>query len=178
VKSKAGYFEDNDSSKRILGVGYTDVGTLPPEAAGREHSYIVSAEWTFGAINMCLVLAEQYAAQGNTDYTASLRKDAESMMRAMREMMLDKESRSDDTEAYFYSNIRYEIPFGWFGNRIDSLCSTAWAIMMENRFNPFVLGGSLDGTAGRSGISPKASQPLLQLKKLRLDLSQIEEPSP
>ena len=41
-----------------------------------------------------------------------------------------------------YSNIRYYIPFGWWANDIPATSSTAWAVAVDLKFNPFMLDGS------------------------------------
>jgi hypothetical protein len=77
---------------------------------------------------------------------------------------------SDETEAYYYANKRYQIPFGWYANPIDSLCSTAWSLMIDNGFNPFMLGGSYTNTVtfSKGVMTTHQTQPLLQLKNLYL----------
>jgi hypothetical protein len=147
--------------------------------AEKPHEFIISTEWTLGAINNCLVLAAQYedpaSPHYNPEFATSLRKDADTMLTGINTVLLDKDSRSKDTEAYYYANRRYRIPFGWYANRIDSLCSNAWAIMVANRFNPFVLGGSYTSHPAppRSPQLDQDSQPLLQLRQLRLRLEDI-----
>lgn len=97
------------------------------------------------------------------------------MLTGINTVLLDTNSRSRDTEAYYYANRRYRIPFGWYANRIDSLCSNAWAIMVANRFNPFALGGSYthQPTPPLRTQVDHGSQPLLQLRQLRLRLEDI-----
>jgi hypothetical protein len=48
----------------------------------------------------------------------------------------------EETVAYDYANKRYYIPFGWWANKVPSLTSTAWVLIIDHNFNPFVLGGS------------------------------------
>ena len=121
-------------------MGYTDV---PKDVKGQpDHESVISAEWTFGAITMCRVLAAQYRNLGNTTYADSLQHDADTMTQAVRYLLLDTSRDDQDLNAYFYANRRYDIPFGWWGNRVDSLTSSAWAVMVANNFHPFVLSGS------------------------------------
>ena len=195
VKQRAGYYEDGDTSKALFGVGYTDVNDpaavshIPAEA--KKHEYIISAEWTFGAINMCLVLAEQYddinSSHHNEFYARSLRADAHSMISGVNSIgalskvddshpLIDLESRDENTAAYRYANRRYNIPFGWWANPIDSLCSTAWGLMVANRFNPFILGGSYTGEViprDTTHLSVKNSRTIMQLKDVQLPLTAI-----
>jgi LysM repeat protein len=180
TKQRAGYFRHGDPNDDIWGVGYTDVPSaaeIPPEE--KPHAFIISTEWTLGAINNCLVLAAQYddptSPHHNPAFAASLRKDADTMLTGINTVLLDKTSRSQDTTAYYYANRRYRIPFGWYANRIDSLCSNAWAIMVANRFNPFVLGGSYTAHPAppRRAQIGQGSQPLLHLRHLRLRLEDI-----
>lgn len=182
VKARAGYFAQGDVTSPILGVGYTDVTqdpTISKLPADQQHQYIISAEWTFGAITMCRVLAQQYGDAGsqhyNAAYAASLNADADSMEQGVATLLCDSTSRGPQTQAYYYANRRYDIPFGWHANRIDSLCSTAWAVMVQNRFNPFVLGGDYSGkvstvTLQRPGVQNK---PLIVFSELRLALTDI-----
>jgi hypothetical protein len=180
VKRKAGYYVDN----QIRGVGYTDVETDQNIPADAKNAYIISAEWSFGAVTMCLVLAEQYDRTDspfyNPTYAGSLRADAQSMSDGIRTLLLDQVSRDRDTEAYRYANRRYFIPFGWFGNPIDSLCSTAWAIMCANRFNPFQLGGDYSGRIVTrnhgASVKQKEHKPVLRLGRVVLGLEDVKEP--
>jgi LysM repeat protein len=180
TKQRAGYFRHGDPNDDIWGVGYTDVPSAAEVPAGEKpHAFIISTEWTLGAINNCLVLAAQYddpaSPHYNSVFATSLRKDADTMLTGINTVLLDTTSRSKDTEAYYYANRRYRIPFGWYANRIDSLCSNAWAIMVANRFNPFVLGGSYTSHPAppRRTQIDQGSQPLLHLRHLRLRLEDI-----
>eukprot|EP00474_Spongospora_subterranea_P001257 CRZ01715.1 hypothetical protein [Spongospora subterranea] len=121
TKSRAGVF---DRHGRLLGVGYTD---------GHK---IMSSEWTFGAINMCRVLASQYA---NIDarISASFAADAKSMFDGVQSL---KVQLPDKTVSYKYASERYWIPFGWWANPVPSMTSTSWSIMLDYGVNPFVLG--------------------------------------
>ena len=56
--------------------------------------------------------------------------------------------------AYLYANKRFRIPFGWWANPVPSLASTAWSVMADKNFNPFILGGSDFKSAGKIS-SPK-----------------------
>ena len=52
-----------------------------------------------------------------------------------------KTTNVDGSVAYLYANERYFIPWGWWANPIASLASSAWVILIDNDFDPFVLGG-------------------------------------
>lgn len=123
TKRRAGYF---DGQGILRGIGFTDGHT------------ITSGEWGFGAIMMLRSLARHYEkshpeqAQEALQDSITMRRGIENELR----MKLD-----DGSFAYKYANKRYYIVFGWWANPIPSLASTTWAVMVDNNFNPFVLGG-------------------------------------
>jgi len=132
AKYYAGHYIDG----KIAGVGYTDEiknGTVKP------NSKIWSAEWTFGAVNMAQVLAGDYKKMGDMTKYTSLMDDAVSMLGFMTKKYPEGLQMADGS--YVYANARFFIPWGWYANPIGALCSTAWSIMQEQEFNPFVLGG-------------------------------------
>jgi hypothetical protein len=106
TKRRAGVFGKTGS---LMGVGYTD---------GHK---VLSSEWTFGAINMCRVLSEQYATV-DAEISLSFKTDADTMMAGVQSL---KERLSDNTVGYKYASERYWIPFGWWANPVPSMTATA-----------------------------------------------------
>ena len=169
VKQRAGYTKDGQA----LRVGYSDQPVSNP---------VISAEWTFGAINMCLVAAAQYGDQTsphyNLNWASDLLADAQSMASGVQALFasfaLDDLQSTDmvgDVEAYYYANARYNIPFGWWANKLPSLCSTAWSLMIENGFNPFALGGTYTDNTPTYRANPQHQRdmrPILQFKDSQL----------
>jgi hypothetical protein len=131
VKARAGYY----SGGYLYGVGYTD-----NSYAGQ----VFSGEWTYGAINWLQVMI----AEGgyNSTIVADLNTDIQNMLFGLETDLYTITRIHNSTEkhnAVMYSNKRYYIPFGWFANDIPAMCSTAWAVCVDNNFNPFnVQGGA------------------------------------
>jgi len=129
TKEWAGHYIDG----AIAGVGYTYT----------EEKDVWSTEWSWGAVLATRVLSEQYAEMGCgecSQWAASLRADSE-MMTSLLEKKESEGGMFTDTGGYLYCNKRYFIPWGWYANRIPSLCSTSWSVMNLHSFNPFFLGG-------------------------------------
>lgn len=129
----------------LAGVGYT---SLHKNSSATPNNHIWSAEWTFGAINMCQVVAQQYKTLGNSQYFEDLMKDAQSMWNEVTKPWPDGLQYSDGS--YVYANKRFFIPWGWYANPVSATCSTAWAVMQEQNYNPFEFGG---------GDKPKLVEP-------------------
>ena len=96
---------------------------------------IWSAEWTFGAINMCQKMSGEYATAGNAAYATDLLADAQSMYNEVTKLWPEGLRFPDGS--YVYANKRFFIPWGWFSNPIGATCSTAWSVMQERNYNPF-----------------------------------------
>ena len=110
-----------------------------------EHT-VWSAEWSFGAALMCKTMAKMYQTSDPAKYT-ELMGEAKSIH---ENVMLSTQSgglQNNEAAAPYndgglmYGNSRFFIPWGWYANPVSSLCGTAWSIMDEHDFNPFVLGG-------------------------------------
>jgi hypothetical protein len=127
TKYYAGYFINHE----IAGVGYTSNTSHPTND-------IWSAEWSFGAITMAQKLSQEYATT-HPDWSAELIKDAASMYHYTTQYWPKGLQYEDGS--YVYANARFFIPWGWYANPLPATCSTAWAIMKQQNFNPFVLGG-------------------------------------
>lgn len=119
TKKLGGFYE----GKTLLGVGYTD-----------DPSAVFSVEWTLGAILLVNQLSDHYHFIDLKDEAVSMREGVE---RLKEKVIID----AVETIAYDYADRRYYIPFGWWANKIPSLTSTAWVLMIDRNFNPFILGG-------------------------------------
>ena len=131
TKTFSAYYMPDGS---LGGVGYT----VHPE-----HE-IWTAEWTFGAILMTRNLATGYTAMGCSqcsEWAASLLADSEEMTNNLVKSVDDGGMFDTNTSSFLYCNHRYKIPWGWYANPIPALCASAWGIMNEQQFDPFVLGG-------------------------------------
>lgn len=117
---KRGGFSENG---RLIGVGYTD-----------DPSAVISVEWTLGAILLVKELNDFYHLPDLSEDEVSMRQNMENLKETV---VID----GIETIAYDYADRRYYIPFGWWSNKVPSLTSTAWVIMNDRNFNPFVLGG-------------------------------------
>ena len=134
TKKYAGYYKGNV----LAGVGYTDLTNLNTSQPVAQND-IWSAEWTFGAINMCQVLSGQYAASGDHETAADLLRDAQSMYNEVTKLWPEGLRFPDGS--YVYANRRFFIPWGWFSNPISATCSTAWSVLQDLNFDPFNYGG-------------------------------------
>ena len=134
VKRHAGFYPP---AAALGGIGFSS------EADGAPIHDVCSPEWTFGAINMCRILAAEYEAAGpyhDQDAAARLRADEASMRDGVRQFEMSPPARPP-SRAYPYVNRIAETGFGWQGLPVPSLCATAWAVLCRQGFNPFRLGG-------------------------------------
>src|SRR5205085_2571090 len=83
------------------------------------------------------LMADHYAAK-HPEWARELQQDAVTMRQGLEEF---KTETGHGAVAYLYANKRYFIPWGWWANAIPSLASSAWVILVDTDFNPFVLGG-------------------------------------
>jgi hypothetical protein len=125
ILDHAAFFSPNGT---LQGVGFSD---------GHR---ILSVEWTCGTILAARLLARYYRST-HPEWADKVEKDAIAMRYGIDAY---KKELSDGSEAYFYSNERYFIPFGWWANPIPNLASSSWMILTDLKFNPFVLGGGED----------------------------------
>lgn len=132
AKKYAGFYQNGV----LAGVGYT---SLRKNSSAAPDNHIWSAEWTFGAINMCQVIGQQYKALGKMDYYTELMKDAQSMWNEVTKPWPDGLQFSDGS--YVYANKRFFIPWGWYANPMGATCSTGWAVIQQQNYNPFEWGG-------------------------------------
>jgi hypothetical protein len=107
-----------------------------------QYAEVLSGEWSFGAINMLRIFAIQYTdpavQQTLLNQAATIRQNIESRL-----TFVDNTLKSS---VVYYANKRYTIPWGWYSNPIPATSSISWAVMVDSNFNPFVLGGSYNGT--------------------------------
>lgn len=117
--------------------GYRDAQGVLKGVDFTESAHVLSVDWTCGAILNARVLASAYEPS-HPDWALELKKDASSMRHGIE---LLKVETSDGGLAYLYANTRTFIPFGWWGNPVPSLAASAWVVLLDKGFNPFVLGG-------------------------------------
>jgi len=123
----------NDSNNNLLGVGYT-------EQKSTDSFYELSGEWTLGAVNAAIVLADHYKADASK--SAVLIAQAQKMLTGVAKEASSLEgSSTSGSIGYLYANKRAMIPFGWYSNKAPSTASTAWSLLVNNCFNPLELGG-------------------------------------
>jgi hypothetical protein len=122
TKKHSGYY---DQSGVLRGVGFTD---------GHR---VLAVEWTSGAILCARILAREFESW-NPQWAQEASRDAITMREGVEEVKIKLE---DGSEAYLYANKRHFIPFGWWANAIPSIVASAWVILIDYDFNPFVLGG-------------------------------------
>jgi len=159
VKQWGGY----GVGKTLWGVGFSDQDGNGINADGTYRQGILSTEWTAGAILMVRNMLAYYqtipAASSQYDparrFIETLEHDEQAMLTAIKNLRIDTYATvgfpgqphnyakllSLPTLPYVYASKRYLIPFGWYANPLPSTCSTAWMLMLENRYNPFAYGG-------------------------------------
>lgn len=137
VKRHAGYYPDGNPSGPVRGIGYSS------DAEGEPVHDVCSPEWTFGAINMCRILAAEYEASGlwqDVALASLVREDEKSMLEGVGSFEMSPRTPFE-SRAYPYVNRLVDTGFGWTALPVPCLSATAWAILIKNRFNPFRLGG-------------------------------------
>ncbi len=154
----------------LVGVGYSDADGNGQDSDGTYRQGILSAEWTAGAIVMVRSLIAYYTAVGSDSprfpqsrqVLKQLQVDEQGMIGGLQSLRLDRYVSgtfpgkpaayseliargrvAGSTQPYLYASKRYYIPFGWYANPLPSTCATAWALMVADRFDPFVYGGGL-----------------------------------
>lgn len=144
VKRHTGFYAQGDPTARLSGIGFSS------GPKGEPQHDICTPEWTFGAINMCRVLAAEYDAPGpnhDAGLASRLRADEQSMLDgvAMFEVTPHPASQS---RAFLYVNRLADTGFGWQALPVPSLCATSWAMLIQSGFNPFRLGGGSISSGG------------------------------
>lgn len=152
--------------KKLLGVGYSNQDGNGINADGTYRQGILSAEWTAGAINMVRSMIHYYENIQNESsnsasaksYVSNLKEDERAMLEGIQTLRFDNYRKAafpgkpdnyarlmnQSSSAYVYASKRYLIPFGWYANPIPSTCSTAWIIMLADRYDPFGYAGKMN----------------------------------
>jgi hypothetical protein len=154
LKGWGGYGEGT----ALLGVGYSDLDGNGRDAQGRYRAGVLSSEWTAGAIDAVRNLRAHYAhaAGANARAHAELAADELSMAEGFGRLRLDRYAAAGFAGAdlrlrqqlqvvglpWVYASRRYAIPFGWQANPLPSTCATAWALLLDARYDPFGFGGA------------------------------------
>ena len=149
--------------EQLWGVGFSDQDGNGMKDNATYKQGILSSEWTAGAINMVRNLIDHYqrVPTGSASYVSaqrylkSLLADEAAMLAAVQSLRWDNYQAiefpgkppnieklvTQKSQPYVYASKRYMIPFGWYANPIPSTCSTAWIVMLANRYDPFGIGG-------------------------------------
>ncbi len=149
---------------RLRGVGYSDRdGNQSPQSPQSPQSSrpgkIISGEWTAGAITAARSLLKYYQSNPGGD-TALLQDQIVSMLEGLNSLrvskildgtsVLIKDGAIDpeivdlykragfdsNSDAVLYANTRFYIPFGWYANPIPNTAATAWAVCLDQNYNP------------------------------------------
>ena len=124
-----------DSSNNLLGVGYT---AQQPS----DNFYVLSGEWTLGAINAAIVLADYY--KNDAVKSTLLISQVKQMLAGVTAEASSLQGDATSPTArisYLYANKRVLIPFGWYSNKMPATSATGWSLMVNSCFDPFELGG-------------------------------------
>jgi hypothetical protein len=125
----------------LAGIGFN------AQRPGAEDAQL-SGEWTWGAINAAIQLADFHREPAHADpaRVAQLLAQAAAMIDGVDRLASHdynpqglKDGR--DWVGYLSSNRRQWIPWGWYANPCPSQAATAWALMVNCGYNPFELGG-------------------------------------
>ena len=132
-----GYYE----GQTLLGIGFNAQKAGDPQGQ-------LSGEWTWGAINAAILLADFYREPGHADpaRAAELLGHARTMIAGVNRLAshyYNPQHLEDgmDWVGYLYGNRRGWIPWGWFSNACPSQAATSWALRVNCGFNAFELGG-------------------------------------
>jgi hypothetical protein len=138
VKRHTGFYPKANLSTLLSGIGFSSGPN------GEPIHDVCSPEWTFGAINMCRVLATEYDPAGphhDAELASRLRDDEQSMLEGVSMFEMSPQT-TFQSRAFPYVNRIADTGFGWQALPVPSLCATAWAMLIQNCFNPFRLGGA------------------------------------
>merc|ERR1719461_857325 len=125
-----------DSECKLRGVGYTDVSQILPD------QWVLSGEWTWGAVVMARKLAKFY----NDDSKFPL-----TMGDQLKEGIDTYVEKADGV--YAYANERVYIPFGWYASTLRSVASTGWAVFRAFECDVWTLGCDPDNVGGAGGFT-------------------------
>ena len=150
-----GYWRpDGDGRPVLAGIGFNAQMVQDPASQ-------MSGEWTWGAINAAIVLADFYREPAHLDPVKAglLLASARTMIAgvdALCSHYYNPRHRPDGREwvGYLYANARQWIPWGWYSNACPSQAATSWAMRVDAGFNSFELGGgSHQATAETLGLA-------------------------
>lgn len=138
----AGFTEPQAGGGRVLaGIGFNSQRPGDPAAQ-------MSGEWTWGAINAAIVLADFHREKAHADpaRVAELLDQARALIAgANRHCSHDynpaRLTSGRDWVATLYANARQWIPWGWYSNPCPSQAATTWAMRVNAGFDCFELGG-------------------------------------
>jgi hypothetical protein len=135
------YMPDTAGHSSLAGIGFNAQKAGDP--AGQ-----MSGEWTWGAINAAIVLADFHREPARADPAgaAALLAQARSMIAGVDQYCshyYNPGRRPDGREwvGYLYANVRRWIPWGWYSNPCPSQAATTWALRVGAGFDSFELGG-------------------------------------
>eukprot|EP01102_Stenamoeba_stenopodia_P012547 TRINITY_DN397_c0_g1_i1.p1 TRINITY_DN397_c0_g1~~TRINITY_DN397_c0_g1_i1.p1 ORF type:complete len:536 (-),score=132.58 TRINITY_DN397_c0_g1_i1:167-1774(-) len=127
------------NTKKIAGYQLTKNGTVSGVGYSENTVQIFSGEWTFGAINMLKIFANEYTQYSSEEFLY----EAAYMRQAIEEQLtLTQTINGTNAWGVLYANQRYFIPFGWWANPLLATSSTGWAVLVDMGYNPFLLGGA------------------------------------
>lgn len=121
----------------LMGVGYTRQAQGAPGA-------VLSGEWTWGAVNAAIALADFHKEPAHADpaKVKQLLAWARELASGVTALCShDYAAGGRDWVGYLYANDRVWIPWGWWANPCPSQAATAWALMVNAGFDPFEPGG-------------------------------------
>jgi hypothetical protein len=108
----------------------------------------MSGEWTWGAVNAAIVLADFHREPGHSDpaKVEQLLAWASSLIEGANTYCSHYYNpghlgNGREWVASLYASARRWIPWGWYSNPCPSQAATAWALRVEAGFNSFELGG-------------------------------------
>lgn len=146
-----GYWRSGPGDRPVLaGIGFNAQRTGDPAAQ-------MSGEWTWGAINAAIVLADFYREPAHADpaRTAQLLATAKDLIAGVNLLCSHyynpgHEPGGREWAGYLYANARQWIPWGWFSNACPSQAATTWALRVSAGFDSFELGGGEHQTTVRA----------------------------
>lgn len=129
------------NTKKIAGYNYNPTTNMAAGVGFTENpDQVFSGEWTFGAINMLRIFANEYQSYNSSEFLA----EATYMRQTIDNQLLQNGVVINNTQVdgINYANKRYYIPFGWWANPLLATASTGWAVLADSNYNPFILGGA------------------------------------
>jgi hypothetical protein len=136
-----GYYPPGAKGNEPAGIGFNAQTMADPAAQ-------MSGEWTWGAINAAIVLADFYREPGHADpdRAAALLAQARSMIAGVDRLCShyynpDHQPGGREWVGTLYANSRQWIPWGWYSNACPSQAATTWAMRVNAGFDSFELGG-------------------------------------